>query len=222
MTPLRIVRRAREQGLDIIAISDHNSAENLGAAVEVAATIGLSLIPAMEAASIEEAHVLGLFETLGDAMRMQEYIYEGLPDVEGAQVEWGTQVVVNTDDEVMGFNDKPLIAATTYGLGDLVGAIRSLGGLAVASHVDREAFSVLGQLGFVPDDVSFDAFEVVRPAGAGQIRALYPDMPWLSCSDAHMLGDIGIRRTSFFMKEATFAELAKALRGEGGRSVACA
>ena len=67
MTPLRIVRQAASVGLDIIAIADHNTAENVAAAEAVAREVGVCLLPAMEVTSAEEVHVLALFGTVDAA-----------------------------------------------------------------------------------------------------------------------------------------------------------
>lgn len=219
MTPLRITRRALQAGLDIIALSDHNSAENLAAGEEVARAAGITLVPAMEITSVEEAHVLALFGTVEDALGMQQAVYGSLPDGPGPRPEFGEQVVVNARDEVMDFNQRPLMWATDMSIERLVREIRSRGGLAVASHVDREAFSVISQLGFIPADISFDALEVIRPERADALLAGHDPVPRLTSSDAHRLEDVGARTTSFFMREATFEELALALKGDGGRSV---
>lgn len=217
MTPLRIVERALAKGLDMIAISDHNSAENIRTAVEVAAEKGIALLPAMEVTSSEEAHVLAIFGSAEQTDRMQEIVYGSLTDGPGGG--WGEQVVVNGRDEVLGFNERALFSATRLGLGALVQEIHALGGLAIASHIDREAFSVIGQLGFVPEDVEFDAFEVTRPAEKGSLLSAYMGVPRISSSDAHRLEDVGRRTTSLYMEEATFEEVARALKGLDGRSV---
>jgi len=217
MTPLRIVDRALEEGLDIIAISDHNSAENTEVALKVARRKGIALLPAMEITSSEEVHVLAIFGSQKDVSLMQEVVYGHL--AEGIGGGWGEQVVVSEDDEVLAFNDKPLFGSTSLGLSALVGKIRSLGGIVIASHVDREAFSVIGQLGFIPDDVEFDAFEVTRPAEENPLLSLYPGVPHVRSSDAHRLEDVGRRTTSFYMEDASFEEMAKALKSVDGRGV---
>jgi len=215
MTPKRIMEKARELGIDMVAVSDHNSAENLVFAAEAARTRGIAFLPAMEITSSEEAHVLAVFETPADAAAMQEKVYRGLPEGENNERLWGEQVIVNAEDEVMGFNTRLLIGSTGLTLKKIVDEVHALGGLAIASHIDREAFSVLSQLGFVPDDVSFDAFEIVnrekRPGG------LPRGVPFLCSSDAHRLEDIGKRTTRFLLESACFAELKMALKGQNGR-----
>jgi len=217
MTPARIVERAAEMGLDIIGISDHNSAENVRVAVEAAARRGLTAFPSMEITSSEEAHLLAVFDSADAALDMQALVYENLdPGVNDDRL-WGTQVVVNADDEVMGFNRRLLIGATRLSLARLIDEVHRRGGLAVASHVDREAFSVISQLGFIPPELAFDALEVV---GRGGGLADLGGAPRVRFSDAHRLEDIGRRKTFFTMEEASVAEMALALRGAGGRGVA--
>jgi predicted metal-dependent phosphoesterase TrpH len=215
MTPKRIMERAASLGIDMIAVSDHNSAENLLAAQEAAKRNGLAFLPAMEITSSEEAHVLAIFETSADALAMQEKVYRGLPEGRNDERLWGEQVLVNIDDEVLGFNTRLLIGATGMGIKKIVDEIHALGGLAIASHIDRESFSVLGQLGFFPEDVEFDALEIVS---MGRIPAGLPaSVPFVCSSDAHRLEDIGKLRTSFLLESPRFGELKMALKGEKGR-----
>lgn len=217
MTPLRIIRRAVEVGLHMIAITDHNSAENIGAAMAVAAGEDITVLPALEVASSEEAHVIAIFDSAEKARDMQGAIYGGLDDNPDGGRDW--QVVVNERDEVLGFNQKLLIGASGIPLMALLEEIRRRGGLCVASHVDRGAFSVMSQFGFVPEDMVFDAFEVVDAEAAEAGLMFHPGVPRIRSSDAHRLEDIGSRTTAFMLEEATFEELGLALRGAEGRSV---
>lgn len=217
MTPRRIIDKALKAGLDIIAVSDHNSSENVAVALQAAARAGMAAFAAMEIASSEEVHVLSVFGSAEDAAAMQELVYENLTSGENDDDLWGSQVVVNERDEVLGFNRRLLIGATRLPVRRLLEEIRARGGLAIASHVDREAFSVISQLGFIPEDLRFDALEVTRPGALGNE---YPGMPRVGFSDAHRLEDVGRRKTSFFMEAPSLEEIALALKGSGGRRVA--
>lgn len=217
MTPLRILRRARESGLDMVAITDHNSAENTGAAVALGREMEITVLPAMEIASREEVHVLALFRETADVMDMQELVYRSIPA--GAVKIDEYQVIVNERDEVLGFNSRMLIGATDMKLETLVQEIHGRGGLVAASHVDRGAFSISSQLGFAPEGLSFDAFEVIDEKAATRVLLFHPRTPRLRCSDAHRLEDVGARVTELNMEAPTFEELAMALHGDGGRSV---
>ncbi|HEX8948396.1 MAG TPA: PHP domain-containing protein [Dissulfurispiraceae bacterium] len=217
MTPRRIIDAAVEKGIDIIAISDHNSAENLAIAVKIAQNKGVMVVPAMEITSYEEAHVLALFGSLESALSMQEIVYRHLPGGVNDERYLGYQLVVNEVDEIVGFNKRLLVTTTGLSMKDLVDTIHSLGGLAVASHIDREAFSIISQLGFISDDMAFDALEISSATDrerAGTAFGGYAHFPWLTSSDAHNLRDIGRKTVSLLLEEASFIEIASALKAK--------
>lgn len=215
MQATAIVQRAKTMGLDMIGICDHNSAENVAAVAKAGRREGLSVIGGMEITSREEAHILGLFEDERDLMRMQEVVYENLPG-ENSEEAFGPQTVIDEWDRVVGANRRLLIGATTLTVEQVVEAIHERSGLAIASHVDRERFSLIGQLGFIPEGLSLDALEVSRPSTMQQEY----DYPVVTSSDAHFLEDIGRNCTCFTLEDLSVSEIRKALRNEMGRSFA--
>jgi len=222
MSPRAIVEDAVRKGIDMIAVTDHNSAENIIAARKAASGLGVAVLAGMEVTSSEEAHILALFESTGSVLRLQERVYENLLPGMNDERRFGEQIVVNEIDEVSGFNTRLLIAATTIDSLPLVELIHSLGGLAIASHVDKGTFSILSQLGFIPEDLKFDALEMssnIDREQAGQRFGEYNTIAWISSSDAHFIRDIGKRTTSFFMESPTLAEMSLALKGIDGRRV---
>ena len=117
-----------------------------------------------------------------------------------------------------------LAAASRFTLSETVDLIHRHGGLSVAAHVDRRSFSVPGQLGFIPDDVPFDALEI-SAAGAARGRAAEfasHGLPLVSSSDSHFLQDIGTGFTILEVQEPTFDEIARAIGGseDGGCTIA--
>jgi PHP family Zn ribbon phosphoesterase len=223
MTPRGIIRKAASLGINIIAVCDHNSAENVAVTQELGRKRGITVIPGMEICSAEEVHLLGLFGRLEDALTMQEIVYAHLQSGENDEEVFGMQVVVNDADEVLAFNKRLLIGATDLPVNATVDLIHRFGGLAFAGHIDREGFGIISQLGFIPEGLAFDALELsggIEPDAARQRFAAYRRFPWISSSDAHRIEDIGKRRTSFFMRHSTFEELCLALKGQGARKVA--
>ncbi|MFZ5584879.1 MAG: PHP domain-containing protein [Thermodesulfobacteriota bacterium] len=224
VTPAAVVGRAAELGLGLIAISDHNSAENVAAALEAARRIGPAaplVLAGLEVTTAEEAHLLALFGELGAALTLQAMVYDHLQPGENKPDVFGDQIVANADDEVEEFNPRLLIGATDLAVNDLVARVHGLGGLAVACHIDRPAYSLVGQLGMVPPDLPLDAIEISQRGDPGQAplwlagRAL----PVLSSSDAHDLDQVGAAWTELLVERAGFAELALALKGLEGRAV---
>jgi predicted metal-dependent phosphoesterase TrpH len=221
MSPRNIVRQSRRVGLDIIAVCDHNSMENAEAVSMAAKGTGLVVMTGMEICSREEAHVLAIFGQTVQAREMQACVYAALPGENAPRV-WGYQVLADADDHVLGENPRLLIGATQLTLHQIVEKAHELNGLAIASHIDRPAFSVIGQLGFIPPDLQLDGVEVSRhtdPASARQTLTGIDRFPCLASSDAHLLKDIGTARTVFRMKTPDFDELRSALSGRDGRTV---
>jgi PHP family Zn ribbon phosphoesterase len=222
MTPRKIVEKAQKKRLDIIAITDHNSAENTGAVMAAARNTGLTVIPGMEITTSEEVHIVSLFEDVGAALAMQALVYDRLQPGENDEDLFGMQVVANEFDEVEGMNTRLLIGATRMDLGQVVAGIHNLKGLAVPAHIDRDAFSVLGQLGFIPEGLDLDALEISRRMTLEQGRMAFSHIerfPFITSSDAHDLEDIGTSPTAFRMAGPELAELRRALKGTGGRGI---
>jgi PHP family Zn ribbon phosphoesterase len=218
MTPRAIVDAAVRVGLHMIAICDHNSTRNV-AAVQEAAGNALCFIPGIEITSAEEAHVLGLFPDAASAGCVGEAVREGFPETTPTLKRFGRQLWMDASGRVIGEEAKMLGLSSRYPLSGAVALIHRHGGLAVASHVDRSSNSVVSQLGFFPEDVAFDAIEISaegwRQGRAGEFASL--GLPIITSSDSHFLSDFGSACTIFEMRQATFVELARALRNEGGR-----
>ena len=219
MTPTGILTAAQTSGLDIIAICDHNLSENSGAVIEAAKKTKIDVIPGMEVTSEEEVHVLALLEETAQVRKLQEFIYRNLPGKNDEET-FGKQVIVNDTEEVLGFSDRLLIGATTIPLEDIIQSIHTYGGLAIASHIDRESFSIFGQLGFIPENLELDALEISPNITFAEAKIKYPlNYPIISSSDAHYPSDIGRRFTSFLLENGTFTEIKKALKNEDGRKI---
>jgi PHP family Zn ribbon phosphoesterase len=220
MSPRRIVTEAIERGIDVIGIADHNSAENVSAVSRVAGE-RIAVLPGLEVTSREEVHVLALFDRPKAALRLQAFVYENLPG-ENDEETFGMQPIVDENDEVEGFSPRLLIGATSLPLEEIVGRIRQDGGLAIAAHVDREAFGIIAQLGFVPEALPLSALEVSRKKSRQEAIELYSEggrFPIIRSSDAHAPEEIGAATTTFVLEAPTCSEIGRGLRGELGRKV---
>ena len=225
MTPPAIAATALAKGLDMIAVSDHNTAGNVGATQEAARAAGgrLEVLAGMEITSIEEVHVLGLFPDLEAAEEVAARIRAYLPTADAGYYEFfGEQPVLAADGRLVGSETACLALATPLDLTESVELVHSVGGLAIAAHVDRKSFSVFSQLGFFPEDAGFDGVELSRHLRPGfprveEFEAL--GLPITSSSDSHFPEEIGTAATELRVEEPTFAELALAFAGTEGRAV---
>ena len=115
-----------------------------------------------------------------------------------------------------------MISAIDQSVEEIGKKVHGLGGIFIPAHVDRPAFGLISQLGFIPDDLAYDALEISKHVTLQEFLTQNLQLrgrTFTRSSDAHFPGDIGSQTTKFLMKEASFAEIKKALRKEGGRNI---
>jgi PHP family Zn ribbon phosphoesterase len=219
MVPSALVRQALQRHLDAIGICDHNSTANVVAVRKAGQKAGLRVLGGIEVTSREEVHILGFFDDEDAREDMQTTVDKSLSG-ENDEAFFGRQLIVDECDNIVGTNGRLLIGSTSLSVEDIVGHIHRLGGIAVASHVDRESFGLIGQLGFVPQQLGLDALEI-SPHVQGDKLAEYKKhgLPLMTSSDAHFLDDLGRSRTRFIVEELSCSEIAQACAGTGGRRV---
>jgi PHP family Zn ribbon phosphoesterase len=219
MLPGAIVERAKSQNLDAVAICDHNSAENVPAAKKAGEKYGVRVFGGMEICSSEEVHILAFFDNDDALFEMQRIVYENLLG-ENDEKYFGSQQIADEYDNVVASCNKLLIGSTLLSVNEVVDSIHSLGGLAVASHIDRESFSIVGQLGLIPEGMPLDAVELSSRCKDHEIAGFSEyGYQIVRSSDAHFLSDIGKVATSFVLREPLVSELAMAFHGIDGRKV---
>jgi predicted metal-dependent phosphoesterase TrpH len=114
-TPPNIVASAIENGMQMIAVTDHNSAENVSAVVTCGKLHGLKVIPGMEVASREEVHLVCLLNSIENALELQQIVYAALPDEPNRPDHFGTQHVMDGEGAVTGECARLLMGAAEIG-----------------------------------------------------------------------------------------------------------
>ncbi|TES84943.1 PHP domain-containing protein [Candidatus Aerophobetes bacterium] len=220
MSPMAIVKEAKKRKLQIVGICDHNSVENVEAVRKAGKRERLAVMGGIEITSREEVHILGFFSKKTALWNIQDMVYKKLSG-ENDENLFGEQIVADEYDRVIGSNKRLLIGASRLSVEEIVDAIHGLGGLAIASHIDRQSFSIIGQLGFVPRGLTLDALEI-SPLASREKRCSFSqeyDLPLVTFSDAHCLDDIRRSFSSFLMGGVSVEEIKKALMGKDGRKV---
>ena len=221
MTPRNIIRHAVEAGIDIVAITDHNAGDNVEAAFRAAVGTGVTVLPGMEVETSEEAHILTLFDKMSSFAKWREFVEAHRTDLLNNENRLGAQFIVDEEDNLIRSETVMLLAALKADVAIITAVVRELGGICVASHVDRPAYSLIGQLGFIPADVHLAAVEVSRVTPLEKARLLMPAIrgyPIIVSSDGHTVDDfLSGPKTIFFMEAPTIVEIRQALSGENGR-----
>ena len=200
MTPNNIVGMAKIKGLDAIAISDHNTVGNVRAAAEVGRELGVEVIAGMEVETEEEVHILTLYPTIEAAEFAAKKVYEKLPDIPNRPDIFGEQLFMDSDDNITGKEEKLLLSSAAMSIEELFALVKETGGIFIPAHVDRHSYSILTNLGFMPENIDIKAIElsgrVENPADYISSRPELRRYKIFRDSDAHYLADIS-ERVSF-------------------------
>lgn len=221
MIPPLIMRRARELGLELIAVTDHNATHNVEAVMTAAAGTGITVLPGMEVQSREEVHLIALFDRPEQARRWQERLWAALPDRENDEDFFGAQYVVDAEGEYCRTESRLLSVSAALSIEEVVDGVRTMGGIVIPAHVDRPSFSLIANLGFVPPGLAVAGLELSRRADPRAVEARLPQTRGygkLVSGDAHRLEEM-TARTMLKVAAPTVAEIALALSGQDGRRV---
>lgn len=222
MGPVNILQKAKEKGVDILGITDHNSTRNCAVMRELAQDLDIYILQGAEVTTREEAHCLTFFDTDDELTQFQHYLDQYLPDVKNNEKIFGYQVVVDKDENIVEQIDKLLITALDQSIEQIEQKVHELNGIFIPAHINKSAFSVISQLGMVPFDLQVDALELSKHTSKEEFlskNGYLNDYTFIQSSDAHFVEEIGSKTTIFKMKNRSFAELKKALRSEDGREV---
>ncbi len=193
MTPSNIVAMAALKGLDVVALTDHNSSRNCPAFMELAEEQGILALPGMELTTEEEVHVVCLFAELEDALSFDAYVYERLQAVPLREDIFGKQEILDSQEQVIGKIGLLLINATTIRFENVFDLMEKFHGVMIPAHIDKSSNSLLTNLGFVPDNSRFRTYELANP---GNNEKIVEKNPYCSTcrmivnSDAHRLEQI--------------------------------
>lgn len=188
MSPRLIVSRARGRGISLLALTDHNSSLNCPAFASACDEAGVVPLFGMEATVQEEVHVLCLFGELDAAQAFSSAWYDLIPPFLNDPSKLGDQVYVDEEENILGEVEKSLIVAAELSLDGLGPMVTDYGGLIIPAHIDRPAFSLTSQLGFIPDG-PWAALECVRLPTTLDTRGY----PLTTSSDAHYPEHVGRR-----------------------------
>lgn len=207
MTPNNIVNMAKLSGLDIIAVTDHNSVGNCASAVAVGKEVGVTVLCGMELETSEEVHIVTLFPDSQSAQQFGEYVESKRLKIKNDATVYGNQLYLNENDEVVGNEENLLITATTIGVYDIVEIVKRYGGIAYPAHIDRYSHGILQMLGDIDEDMGFSAVEISANA-TGEFVQSWIDRGYIvvRSSDAHYLHNINEQSSNFFELEEISAQ----------------
>lgn len=192
-TPANIAGMAAVKGLDVIALTDHNSCRNCVPCMKAAEEYGVLCIPGMELTTAEEVHAVCLFRSAEAALAFDEYVYGKLQKIPNKEKIFGEQLIYGCDDNIAGHEPNLLINATDIMFDDVWDLAKSYDGVMFPSHLDKTTTSLISNLGFIPPGSKFTTAEIKNMDNYHRLKKEHPFLEHcriVSNSDAHYLEDI--------------------------------
>ena len=195
MTPGNIVGMSLLNGLQIVALTDHNSTKNCPAFFKIAKANGIIPVAGMELTTAEDVHAVCLFRDLESAMAFGEYVDAHRFKIQNQPEIFGPQSITDENDEVIGEEPYLLLNASYLSLEEAFAEVKKRGGVCYPAHIDRASNGIIAMLGDFPPDPHFTAFELrdgETLARCKQQHAVLRErsMVHVVSSDAHYLTDI--------------------------------
>lgn len=190
MTPNNIVNMCKLNQLDVIAITDHNSLSNCEAVMDVGKTNDLLVIPGMEIECIEEFHNIALFPSIEVGKKVAKVIKQHLLPIKNKIAIFGQQHLLDRDDEVIGEEENLLLTACQLSAQTIYDLVEAEGGVIYPAHIDRNAYSILSNLGSIPEEMGLSIIEISFAAKVEKYQEKYPKYKIIQSSDAHYLENL--------------------------------
>ncbi|MFW6006740.1 MAG: PHP domain-containing protein [Halanaerobiales bacterium] len=212
MTPGNILKKAVKEKIDIMAITDHNSGENLKVIMKMAENTPVKIIPGMEVETREEVHLLCLFPDLNKLFKWQNIVYEALPDKINQEDIFGPQIIVDEKDNYKAKLDKLLATAIDIRIEKVFEQVKALGGWVIPAHIDKTN-GLIKNLGLIPENINIEVMEVFYKSDIKNIINKYPflaNKSLIKNSDCHYLKELK-PRMKLELKSNHFHEIRKAL-----------
>lgn len=206
-TPNNIAGMASLCGLNIIALTDHNTCKNCPAFFEAAKRYGIIPIAGMELTTAEDIHVVCLFEELENAMAFDGEIDKRRMKIENRTDIFGNQYILDGEDNKIGEEKYLLPNATSVSLEEAFGLVKSFGGISYPAHIDRQSNGIISVLGAFPETPDFNIIEINQKEKAPEYVKKYSleDKRVIISSDAHYLTDMRDKENYFELDDEPYS-----------------
>lgn len=202
-TPDSIAGMGELNGLDIMALTDHNTCKNCPAFFESALRHGILPVAGMELTTAEDIHMVCLFPTLQNALEFDEQLQKRRILIENRTDIFGNQFVCDSEDNIIGEEKYLLSNATTVSFDEAPQFVEKFGGICYPAHIDRDSNGVIAVLGVFPKSPKFSCAELHN----GELAKKYTEEIGLDLSkliissDAHFLWDIKEKTDYLILEE---------------------
>jgi len=207
-TPNNLAGMATLCGLNIVALTDHNSCKNCPAFFAAAKKYGIIPIAGMELTTSEDIHIICLFEDIEDALRFDKRIDEFRIPIKNRVEVYGEQMILDSEDNLIETVENLLSNATTVSVDDIPKLVAEYNGICYPAHIDRQANGIIATLGVLPDIKGFaPCVEFHNTENIPEYKEKYglDDKKIIVCSDSHYLTDMRDENSYFMIDDEPYS-----------------
>lgn len=193
MTPSNIAGMATLAGVNIMALTDHNTVKNCPYFFKAAKQNGIIPIAGMELTTAEDIHIVCLFEKLDEALSFGEEIEKHRILIKNRTDIFGDQLIMDENDNVISTDEYLLSNATDIPVDEVPKIVKAFNGVCYPAHVDRTSNGIIAILGDFPPTLKCDIAEFHDSEKISEYKERHPILQRkkiLVSSDAHYLWDI--------------------------------
>lgn len=198
MTPASVAGFSSLSGVQVAALTDHNTTANCPAFFEACKTYGIFPIAGMELTTAEDIHLICLFKSLEKAFNFEKKINEKRFLLPNKPEIFGRQLVMDVNDNIIREEKNLLINGTGWSLSEANEICSLMDGVCYPAHVDRVSNGIIGILGTFPKIPYFPVAEFRDPSKIAEYIERYENLQGLKYvygSDAHTIDMIPDKAT---------------------------
>ncbi len=206
-TPNNILGMALLSGLNIVALTDHNTCKNCPAFFDAAKKHGIIAVAGMELTTSEDIHAVCLFDSLEAAMEFDREVDKKRIKIKNDIKVFGNQYIMDGEDNIIGQEEYFLPIATNISLEDVPNMVKAFNGVSYPAHIDRQSNGIISVLGTFPETPTFSCFELKDINNVQEYINKFnlSDKRYIISSDAHYLTDIRDKEAFIMLNDEPYS-----------------
>lgn len=215
MSPENIILEAKKKDLGIIGITDHNSTYHAKLIAEIGTKHDIFVLMGVEVTTKEDVHCLAFFENEALLNQFQKFINNFLPKIKNKPDIFGYQPVLDASNNIVRMEEYLLSIGLTASINKIEKKVHELHGIFIPAHINKSKNGLIHHLGFVPDNLNYEALELSRHISKEEFKIKYPylkEKRFIQSSDAHFINDIGSVSEKFSLYSVSFSSIKEYLK----------
>ena len=191
MGPKNVINSLKKNNISISSITDHNSIFNFPSFFINGIKNKILFFPGIEIQTLEEIHIIVIFPTFLEAINFYKKIEQFINNIKADYDIFGDQPIVDEEENIIKEEEKLIIQSINLSIDDIVKEANKLNLIYFPAHIFDDSFSIISQIGFIPDNIEIPIIEISQKNQIEKIDKIKKKFSIITNSDAHYLNQIG-------------------------------